>query len=120
MEVGIPLLYADFQGWFCVKWEVLLCRTSLVVEVSDDDIHRDEEDKEGIVVWRIRPIGRRDCDLGDGRKVRGSVCLQYLSGMTILPDRREFVLWIGIQVDLIGEVDMKNSHGEDRLVEMEK
>lgn len=90
------------------------------MEVSDDDNHLDEEDREGIVVWRIRPIGRRDCDRGDGREVRGSVCLQYLSGMTILLDPREFVPLIGIQVDLIGEVDMKNRHGEDPLVEMEK
>ena len=90
------------------------------MEVSDDDNHLDEEDKEGIVVWRIQLIGRRDCDRGDGREVRGSVCLRYLSGMTILLDRREFVLWIGVQVDLIEEVDTKNSHGEDQLVEMEK
>jgi hypothetical protein len=119
-EVEIPLLYADFQGWFYVKWEALPCRASLVVEVSDDDNHRDEEDREEIVVWKIQLIGQRDCDRGDGREVHGSVCLRYLSGMTILLDRREFVLWIGIQVDLIGEVDMKNRHGEDQLVEMEK
>jgi hypothetical protein len=120
MEVGIPLSHVDFQHWPYEKRDVLLFPMSLVLEVLDDGDHRDEEDKGEIVVLKIRLIRRRDCDREDGREVRRSACLQYWSGMTILLDRREFVLWIEIQVDLIGEVDMKSIHGEDQLVEMEK